>query len=481
MSSLVEVAVELTFEQVVQKQLVGELARLFSNDTQIVPLLIKAGIPYTRVRALGSAAPEAYWFEVCREIGNGLVEGGFERLFAAVNENYPGNARFRAYQQRDPTAQIPTPGARAVSVSVPSALLVPAMAEFISRLYELGIPVDLAVGPGEASNGEETNPSTTDLLGVLENATTEQLRTVSNRVEAVAQERGISDVHVRPEEHNFRDYYVDSVRVEGPDQSTFELEQLRASTTVAEVAKGVIEGAYSNEFLPSEKGSPRRATLDHVQPDGTSRRLNPTDTLHDAGVRPNAHLRLHPDARAGAVNPFRRYESLVAARNQILNYRQAHPEFEVESNDQETPTEYLFRFRAESYAPGNPPLPISAHEVFLIMPPDFPVHGPLAFWQHPILHPNIHADNGAVCLGALQESYVPGLDFALVCDMLRDIASYRNYVVHEGFNPAAAAWIAGAEGQAAIIKVGGRSLAQVYGDETRQRASRYFKLRRMDP
>ena len=47
---------------------------------------------------------------------------------------------------------------------------------------------------------------------------------------------------------------------------------------------------------------------------------------------------------------------------------------------------------------------------------------------------------GAVCLGVLQDSYSPGLDFGLVCQMLVDMAGYRNYELTEGYDPDAGRW-----------------------------------------
>ena len=128
---------------------------------------------------------------------------------------------------------------------------------------------------------------------------------------------------------------------------------------------------------------------------------------------------------------------------------------------------------------GNrPPIEIDRHEVLLILGPDFPMEGPLAFWQHPIFHPNVADDSGVVCLGVLRESYRPGLHFGEVCQMLIDMAAFRNYVVHEGFNPEAAQWATSPDGQRRIVERGGRSLLELYGEAVERPIT--FAIRRVD-
>ena len=73
-----------------------------------------------------------------------------------------------------------------------------------------------------------------------------------------------------------------------------------------------------------------------------------------------------------------------------------------------------------------------------------------------IFHPNVHRGTGKVCLGVLADRYRPGLDFGLLCQMLVDVASFRNYVVTEGYNVEACRWAASEAGQATIVAGGGR-------------------------
>jgi hypothetical protein len=81
---------------------------------------------------------------------------------------------------------------------------------------------------------------------------------------------------------------------------------------------------------------------------------------------------------------------------------------------------------------------------------------------------------GLVCLGALQESYLPSLHFGSLCQLLMDIAGFRNYSLFKPdgsmdsagahrlqadyFDPGAAAWVASPDGQRRITKIKGSPL-----------------------
>jgi ubiquitin-protein ligase len=258
---------------------------------------------------------------------------------------------------------------------------------------------------------------------------------------------------------------MDPLYAQGPDGQRFEMDHVRASTLIDDIARGVM-GEYHDRFWPTDKrGKQTLPVVDLLREGGKEARRLPSGlTLHDAGVRPHDTVSINPERRAGSVNPFLRAESLTAVKNQVLDYAATHPDFQVAANSTGTPTEYLFRFRAPGFRPGDPPQPIDRHEVLLVTPAEFPVKAPHAFWQHPVFHPNVHAESGLVCLGVLAESYRPGIHFGAVCQMLVDMDSYRNYALAEGYNVEAALWAASNEGQAAILGIGGRSRAEIEGE-----------------
>ena len=91
-------------------------------------------------------------------------------------------------------------------------------------------------------------------------------------------------------------------------------------------------------------------------------------------------------------------------------------------------------------------------------------------WRSEVFHPNIvpawrgDVPKGAVCLGPLMDAYRPDLDFAVLCQLLVDMAGYRNYEARtlgrweetEGYvNVPAATWARSERGQERILAIGG--------------------------
>ena len=221
---------------------------------------------------------------------------------------------------------------------------------------------------------------------------------------------------------------------------------------------------YPDEFSPSDRGRTRQAVVDLLTEGGGRRRLsNPDQRLDDAGVRSGDTLDVNPEVVAGAIDPRLHEQGLARARAQIVAFKEGAGRkfnFSVRANTALPPTEYLLNFEAPSFAPppaqGGSPERIGRHEVFLLLPADFPMKAPLAIWQTPIWHPNIALKTGDVCLGALAESYRPDFDFGVLCQMLIDIASYQSYAwVQKVLNAEASVWAFG-EGQAQIQQIGGR-------------------------
>jgi hypothetical protein len=253
-------------------------------------------------------------------------------------------------------------------------------------------------------------------------------------------------------------YLISRIFVEGPDQARFEINDVPSDTTVGEVAKGVM----SQEYDPRMFQRGRRVVIDRRNEDGSTERLNHDQTLHDANIQEDDTLSVAPEATAGAIHPQLRQEALARARNQIMAYAQTHPGFQVSANNHSVPTDYLLRFYAPGFAPpvelGGEPQLIDEHEVYLALPGAFPMQAPEVFWQTPIFHPNVDPRSGSVCLGDLGDRYRPGLDFGKLCQLLIDIASYQNYAVEEGYNPAAQQWAISEQGQITIEQRGGQSV-----------------------
>jgi ubiquitin-protein ligase len=471
----------LTCTELRERGVIRELGRVFDRQAETALLIERAGLPVERLPPFGPEAPEVFWSEVCRRLERGLVANGLEGLLAAAADLYPGNSRFGGYARENRAAQKPHRERQIIRIRIRREY---AASEIVAlRQYMQEIAATRAAIL-ESGLSVELDLVTEDEMSLsLELATPAQADRVGRAVVERLQHQGIQASFKRAD-HHVRVYYLDPLFVQGPDQQRFQLERIEASTKVRDVIESVM-AEYDDAFFPADEktGAPRRAVMDHVRADGNDLRLHPDTTLHDAGVRPGDTLRVSPDARAGMVHPARRYEALVVVRDQVREFAAAHPAIEVIVDDLEVPTEYVLRFAAPSYEPGDPPRRIEYHEVLVYLPPDFPVQPPEAVWQHPIFHPNIapfqgKPGDGQVCLGDLQASYRPGLHFGRLCQMLLDMACFRSYVLHEGFNPDAATWILTEAGRRAIAAIGGRTPEEIYGRTDHER--RPVRLRRLD-
>ena len=351
------------------------------------------------------------------------------------------------------------------------------LAVLAAKLAEFERETNVAVQFDLAFSGSE------NFLFSLKNANEEQFNRFLDYTRTTLSSLGI-DGTVTREPYTFRDYYADPIIAEGPDGRRFALEQIRASTLVGDVARSVMNDYQGSLGAAAAPAAPQQAVVD-LMADGGAQRLDPRQTLHDAGVRPGAVLRVHPERTAGAVNPLVREEALARVRRQVLDYAAAHPGFSVAANSPVAPTEYVFRFDVPGFAPpadpGAPPRPSLHHEVLIYLPPDFPLAAPEAWWQTDIFHPNIHPPTGKLCLGALEKHYRPGLDFGELCQMLVDIAAYRLYSPEPGNNldPEASRWALSAEGQRTIEASGGISVLGRLVFEGRP--ERQLRLRPLDP
>ena len=287
-------------------------------------------------------------------------------------------------------------------------------------------------------------------------------------------------------------YLLRQIVVSGTDNRRFALRNVPSTTRLSEIARAVLQHYYGD---PTRTRRSRvRIAIDRIGADGHAYRLDSNRALSAAGVQDGDELRLAAEATAGVANVLWR-ESVLRARAQVNLYARDHPEFViVETDDLNLPTRYTVEFRALGFAPPpdpeawplNPPLE-SEHRVTILLPASFPVGPPIVVFESAIFHPNVLpesigiAPKGFVCLGALLDSYRPDMDFGHLCQMLVDMASYKQYETldlqedGEGYlNRPAARWAASETGQLRIADRGGLRLAEVSGyaeqDEDRLRS-----------
>ncbi len=276
--------------------------------------------------------------------------------------------------------------------------------------------------------------------------------------------------------------------IEDPAGDIYRAEAL-SSTLVREVAADFFE---EREWpMKDHLGRRQRAVVERVDPEDPERtnRLNPNDTLHDAGVRTNDTLRVLPESVAGAVNPHERLRALVVDEREVRALAADDPaHITVITNANHAPTRYLltFRYTGVKLNDRSTPERTDEHQVEIFLPADYPLGAPVVRWLTPIYHPNISV-RGTVCLGVLAERYLPGLGLAYIVRMLIDIARYRNYDLHGVYNSDAAAWASSSEGQEKILALGGlpkeqpliEVIQQLAHDAGRQR-TRFTRVNRFD-
>lgn len=446
----------VTLAQMEKEGILAELVACFDDGTSAGTLLSKAGIEGGSFPPFGTPDIEGWWRSVSMKLEHGM--GGrnrLERLLSSAADIYPGNQKFEPYRQDSSSPDKRNNNGGNITLRLPDTYPPEDVIRILDKLKEIALEtghnVEVNLGWSGSSSFSLSIP------GIKSKEETER---IAGRIEqALAEENIRAEVWIEP--YHFRDYYSDPLTAEGPDGRRFAMDQIRASTPVGDVARGVMHH-YSDDVWPVRKGQKTQAVVDQVTADGTSNRLDPRQTLHDAGVRPGDTLRVAPERTAGAIDIHLREAALARVRNEVLHFAETHPGFEVKANSLVAPTEYLFRFETKGFGPppsrSRSPQIIDYHEVLVELPGDFPIKAPEAWWQTDIYHPNIDPDTGWVCLGALQKQYRPSLDFGELCQMLFDLAGYRNYAVTEGHNKEAARWALSPEGQLAIEEIGGISM-----------------------
>jgi ubiquitin-protein ligase len=280
------------------------------------------------------------------------------------------------------------------------------------------------------------------------------------------------------------------LHVEGPDGRSFRFNDVPSATPVGSVASELVE-----QYTEGPPGADDQPTVVDLVGAGGARRMNPENTLGDEGVSEGDRLRVGFERRAAAVNPLDRREALFRVRNQLSEYQDTHAGFVVLPNSSALPTEYDIEFSQPSFGPpqnaGDEPPDISAHQLSIVLPPDFPIVAPRVRWLTGIFHPNVYPTyeseqlrerpyaRGLVCLGTLEESYQPSLDFGELLATLVDIAGYRNYSVAvpadgavdnvtgepllrgDFYDGDAAQWALSEHGQERIRKIGGAPVFRV--------------------
>jgi hypothetical protein len=442
------------------------LANVFDNDRSAADILGRIGFPAGLRPQDWSGNSEQAWVQVFELLEKGLIQFPQRNLLYAAFRTYQYNEMFRALAIRyelippDDEAAEASEAAAADEPAVPQASAAGSRDTTHRRRRAeqaesaaSGLVGDEEVAPQTChvivrAGSEEDRAAAAQILADLGLdprdvwATAYATSFEVNSIDAATVRVRLDDTDmswvVVPAGAN--DYLIRDLYVSGPDGRRFRLIDAPAQQTVADVAAGIMA-----QYGPSFATKSRPTVVDRVRSDGQGERLAPEQTLHAAGVRDGASLRMGFEATAGAVNPLDHQDALRRMRNQILHFARSRPDMTVHGAPPTLPSHYEISFTQSSLGPpaepDGPPTEVSHHVVKVQFRADFPETPPFVFWESPIFHPNIYPmydsdlarrrplSKGLVCLGRIAQSYTPSLSFAELCQTLIDMAAYRNYTV----------------------------------------------------
>jgi len=468
------------------------ITRAASQEPIARVLLLRANFPGEQIPDWKDS--NLFWEESFRRIDVGVIPGnspadGFEALLAECARQFPGNQQFRPWHpdNRATTSPQQAPTSDTQPAEGPS----PQGTGIVIRDYN-GRPdeffdqaLELAQAQGiQALELVLANDIQISLF--LPNGNP----TEASRLVAVLQtlQEGLEVRMLRP---GLRDYFFQRLFGEGPDGGRFECTNVPASTLISEIATAIVDTYGGEGWSTDDQGLPRSAVADRIRDDDQNRdeeRLDTEQDLDEAGVQEDDILQIGPEATAGSVNVNIREQALARARAQIQRFARKNPErdMRVFSNAMVAPTQYIITFTASGWAPPHnfedQPEPIEEHTLSIDFPPTFPMKAPLVMWRSPIFHPNIHPQDKIVCLGDLMDGYVPGMDMTRLCQLLIDIATYRNYEIRSYLDDKARSWAMSDAGKERIKARGGKTVDDIInqiGTMSLHKLNHGFGLRRI--
>ncbi len=445
-------------------ELLDQFTTTFRNQNAAERAVRRIGFPSVAVPGFVNAYD--FWSEVFREVENGILDStapNWELLMCGLRV-YPRNATFRRLglrhgliqegerQQADPepaaarTQQSPSTAPTGAEAAATSGARQGTEGPALQQLPEAGGTCHVIVRAGSEDERNDVYKLLTGLgLAPAEawsTANAVSFRLSSTDVRAVRRLLDGTNIGWTLVPPGVPDYLIARLYVDGPDGRQFRIDDAPAQQTMGNIASEIIENQYPGNFAGG-----RQAVVDHVDDRGTRRRVHEEDTLHDAGIQDGDQLRVGFQATAGAVNPLDRQDAIFRVRKQMRDYAAGHPGFTVQVDSDLLPMAYLVSFSAPSWAPpaepGGPMRRTDHHEVEIELGPEFPITPPRVVWRSPVFHPNVapmydtpqrrmeKENRGIVCLGLLQKSYQPAMNFEELCQILVDMAGYRNYSLIE--------------------------------------------------
>lgn len=268
-------------------QLRQTLAEVFDNESRMNPLLIGIGYPRARLPVWTNAVDT--WQEVFGELGNGIMDRPWRRLVMAAFTAYQRNAVFRDLAESNIPASPPQFGGPEQPTAAPETEL-NSPPTIVDDACHVLVPID---------NGDEAEHVRRELdrLGLRPEPVWATEHGVSFRVntaEAIALRRTLQGaafdyIIVEPGQP---DYILRALSVNGPDGRRFRFIEVPAQQTVANIASEVLDQ------YPTFRETTRPTVVDRIVSTGQDDRLDPDDTLHNAGVQDGDELTVSESDRA---------------------------------------------------------------------------------------------------------------------------------------------------------------------------------------
>ncbi|MEU1626680.1 effector-associated domain EAD1-containing protein [Streptomyces sp. NPDC020096] len=483
----------------VRRLLIDTLADLYPHQHAAEELLDDMDFPQrTRPRWDAGQTVPAYWRQVVRALELGAVQDqGLLRLVETAYRRWPGNTtlqKVRAGLQEDQAAG---PDTLYRTVEFVGSEDYP---EFLRLVREM---VDAEAVQLYATTRETANPQAAFRVAARVPAELlDQLRARAQRIDP--------EVQVYYGEYDFQPTLYPRLQVMGPDRQLYEIHFVPTTTLPSDLVAAVW-AQYRPDVSRDANGQLLRAVVDYRDDNGESHRLDPEVPLYSQNVRDGGQLEVSAESTAG-VDARLRLEAIARARDDVKDFAADHDEFTlVRLDDDRLPLQFDVELRVPGFAPPEDleawplePKTIDLHEVVIRLPAEFPIVAPKVLWVSEVFHPNIgrsELTKGVVCLGPLMTDYTPDLSLYALCQMLIDMAQYRNYEIlpHDysmaldweslvtdmlergGYlDQEAAAWTFSWEGQERIREIGGTSWLARAGLSERAAQPRRLDIRRVD-
>ncbi|KUN02850.1 hypothetical protein AQI95_25295 [Streptomyces yokosukanensis] len=483
----------------IKRVLVDALAELYRTQNQAEELLEDMDFPpQTRPRWDAAQDIVAYWRQVVRALELGAVQrGGVRQLLETMLRRWPGNQelhKIRDFLGEEGREQAGADGNADTlyrTVEFVGSEEYPELLRLVRELVDADA-VQLYAGHRQAAYRVAEMPP-------------DRVEVLRERAARIA-----PGVEVLYGEYDFRPTLYTRLEVMGPDGQQFEIPYVPNTTLPGELVPAVW-AQYRPEVAQDANGHLLRAVVDYRDESGEARRLDPEQPLYNQGVRDGGRLQMSAESTAG-VDSWLRLEALTRARDDIVDFAEEHEEFTLLAmDDDRLPLEYTAQLHVPGFAPPDDleawplePRSIDQHELVIWMPSEFPIQAPRVLWRSDVFHPNIARDEdrkGAVCLGPLMTDYTPDLSMYSLCQMLIDMARYRNYeilphdykmamdfdslvqdIIERGgyLDAGAAAWAFSWEGQERIKEIGGTTWLARAGLTERADRSRFLSVERVE-